>query len=189
MPIQIEIPENFFTAEQKEKLYNLFKVTSEEAFADALGRVVLAALDEYRDMFLGMGLPSRANEIREFRLFYLIKRYFNGRIPDELEISSMFQLPESRSKNLILYVLTRFRFNLEQEILNTLRNIIREAEVIDEGQRYRVFIQSANMREELNRIIARSDARLRPLTNIRNEPNFFSIALDSYTVLRRHLGI
>jgi len=189
MPIQIEIPDDIFTGEQKEKLYNLFRVTNEEAFANALGRVVLAALDEYRDMFLGMGLPSRANEIREFRLYYLIKRYFNGRIPNELEISSMFQLPETRSKSLILYVLTRFRFNLEEEILNTLRNIVREAEVINEGHEYRVFIQSANMREELNRIIARRGVRYHPITNIRNEPNLFSIAPDSYEILRQHLGI
>jgi len=189
MPIQLEIPDDFLEKDEEENLKILFGVKTDESFAKALNKIILAALDEYRDMFLGMGLPSRANEIREFRLYHLIKRFFDGRIPDELEVSSMFQLPESRSKSLILYVLTRFRYNLEEEIFNTLRMIITEAEVIDDGREYRVFIQSANMIDELNRIIARSGVRYRTLTKIRNEPNLYSIAPDSYKIICRYLGI
>ena len=189
MPIHIEIPDGFFKEEEEENLRILLRVSTDEDFTISLNHVVLAALDEYRDMFLGMGLPSRADEIRQFRLYYLIKRYFNGRIPDELEVSSMFQLPETRSKNLILYVLTRFRFNLENEILNTLRQIITSAEQTHDGQEYYVFIGSKNMIDELDRIIARAGIRYKRLTKIKNEPNQYSIAPDSYEIICRHLGI
>lgn len=189
MPIQIEIPDGFFAEDEQEKLKLLFGVKTDDSFAKALNRVALAALDEYRDMFLGMGMPSRANEIREFRLYYLIKRFFQGRIPDELEVSSLFQLPESRSKSLILYVLTRFRYDLEGEIYDTLRTSIAEADVIDKGREYRAFIPSANMVEELNRIISRSNPRFRRLSKVRSEPHLYSIAPDSYNALCKHLGI
>lgn len=189
MSIQIEIPDEFFTPDEKEKLYALLRLADEAAFADALARITHAAIDEYRHMFLGIGLPSRANEIREYRLYHLIKRYFQTRIPDELEVASMFQLPISRSKNLILNVLARFRYDLEEEILNTLRSIILDAENIDDGREYRVYISSANMVDELNRIISRSGRRFRPLVRVRNEPNFYSIAPDSYTLIRQQLGI
>jgi hypothetical protein len=189
MSTQIEIPENFFEDNEKEKLKVLFNVDTEEAFVKALGKVILTALDEYRDMFLGMGLPSRADEIREYRLYYLIKRFFDGRIPDELEVSSMFQLPESRSKNLILYVLTRFHYDLANEVTDTLRGIIKSAEAINNGIEYRVFIQSKNMVEELDRIIGRSGVRYKKLSKVRNETNMYLIATDSYKIICELLGI
>jgi len=189
MPIRIEIPDDFFSPDEREKLIALLRVSDDAGFAEALNKLALAALDEYRQMFLGMGLPSRANEIREYRLFYLIKRFFQQRIPDELEVASMFQLPITRSKNLILNVLARFRYNLQEQINNTLRAIIEGAEEIDDGRQYRVFIASTNMADELNRIIARSGLHLRQLTKVRNEHNLYLIAPDSYEHLRRELGL
>jgi hypothetical protein len=187
MTIQIEIPDDFFSPDERDKLISLLRLTDDAAFADAIARVTLAALDEYRQMLLGIGLPSRANEIREYRLYHLIKRYFQNQIPDELEVASMFQLPISRSKNLILNVLARFRYDLEGEILNTLRLIITDAKNIDDGREFRVYISSSNMVDELNRIIFRSGLRLRPLVSVKNEPNFYSIAPDSYDLIRKHL--
>lgn len=189
MPIKIEIPDNYFKTDEREKLEILFNTTSDEEFQDALNRVVLAALDEYREMFLGMGMPTRANEIREFRLYHLIKRYFQGSIPNELEVSSLFQLPVSRSRSLILYVLTRFRYDLEHELLNSLRKIVIEAETIEDGIEYRAYIQSANMVDELDRIIARRGVRYRRLNKVRGETNLYTISPDSYEVICKELGI
>lgn len=188
MSIQIDISNDFFTADEKDKLKILLRVTDEAEFADALRRVTLAAFDEYRHMFLGIGLPSRANEIREYRLYHLIKRYFQDRVPDELEVASMFQLPISRSKSLIQNVLARFRYDLYDEILNTLRSIILDAKETGDGQ-YRVYISSTNMVDELNRIISRSGLRFRLITKVRNESNFYTLAPDSYDLIRQDLGI
>src|SRR3990172_1486465 len=188
MPIKIEVPDGFFNKEEKDKLMVLFGANSDKAFTDALERIVLAALDEYREMFLGMGLPSRASEIREFRLYHLIKRFFRGRIPDELEVSSIFQLPEARSKNLILYVLTRFRYDLDGEILNTLRNIVHEAEIVDETGEYQIYTGSQNMVEEFDRIISRSGIRYKRLLKSRTESNMYLIAADSFEVICKYLG-
>lgn len=189
MPIQIEIPDDFFSSDDTDKLITLLRLPDEAAFNASIGRITLAALDEYRHMLLGIGLPSRANEIREYRLYHLIKRFFRTRIPDELEVASMFQLPITRSKNLIQNVLARFRYDLEDEIHDSLYTIINEAEEIDEGFEYRVYITSTNMVDELNRIISRSGKRFHPLSSVRNEPYFYAIAPDSYDLLRKQLGI
>jgi hypothetical protein len=197
MAIQIEIPEGYFPGDQKESLELLFNIdpaspSAEEDFREDLTKVVLAALDEYRDMFLGMGLPSRASEVREFRLYHLIKRFFNKRIPDELSVSSMFQLPLSSAKSLVLYVLTRFRYDLEEEILCTLQDIVVSAERVGANgvEEYRVFIGCENMVDELDRIIAkRGGFRLKKLSKVRDEPNMYWIAADSYRVLRTYLKL
>lgn len=189
MPIQIEIPDDFFSKDEIEKLKTLLRLADDTAFNDAIGRITLAALDEYRHMLLGLGLPSRANEIREYRLYHLIKRFFQIRVPDELEVASMFQLPITRSKSLIQNVLARFRYDLETEIHDSLYTIVSEAEELDEGLEYRVYITSSNMVDEFNRIISRSGLRYRPLSSVRNEPYFYVIAPDSYDFLRKQLGI
>lgn len=125
MPIHIELPDGFFGDDERERLKALFKVQDDQGFSAALGRVVCAALDEYKEMFLGKRLPSRADEIRQHRLFHLIKHFFVGRLPSEAEVSSMFQLTHSRSRSLLRFVMTRFRYDLEEEIRNTLRDAVR----------------------------------------------------------------
>lgn len=189
MPITIEIPDNFFSEEEKIKLMELFQVEKDQDFYDAIRKITLAALDEYREMLLRTGTPSRADEIREYRLYHLIKHYFCGRIPDELEVSSMFQLSDTRCKNLIMNVITRFRFNLEPEITSTLQNIVNDAQEIGDGGEFRVYIQSANMVDELNRIIGRAGGRYKKLSKVRNETNLYAIAPDSYLILRQNLRL
>ncbi len=189
MPITIEIPDLFFTPDEELKLRRLLAAEDNLHFSAALNKVLLAALDEYTDMFLGSGLPSRADEIRQYRLFYLIKRYFDGRIPDELEISTMFQVPESKAKSLILNVLARFRYQLEGEITRTLQQIIQGAEYHHTPDEFRVFIGSENMIAELDRIIAQTGVRFKTLTRVRSEPNTYAIAPDSYALLCRYLKI
>lgn len=189
MPLTIEIPDGFFEDDEVRKLQKLFGTTDEEQFNLAISRVVKAALREYRDMFLGQGLPARSNEIREFRLFYLIKEFYENSIPSELEVARLFQLPASRSKTLLLYVLTRFRYQLEPQILNTLQNVIQAAQVFNDGQEYRVIIDSGNIVDELDRIIAQEGAVYPRLDKVRNEANTYRIYPDSYNILRKNLGL
>ena len=189
MSFNIEIPDDFFSEDEQNKLMNLFETKDDPKFSKALQKVVHAALSEYKEMFLGIGLPSRADEIQQHRLFYLIKHYFEDRLPSEAEVSSMFQLTQSRSKNLIRLVMTRFHYDLEMEIKNTLKKTIRKAELNDKGTEYRVIIQSDNVLEELNRIIAVEAPRFDPVRKVRNMSRTYSISEDSYEVLCKYFGI
>jgi hypothetical protein len=186
MPIQINLPDNLFSADETAKLKNLFGTATDEEFSEALGKVTCAALTEYRDMFLGMGLPSRADEIRQHRLFHLIKKYFPQRLPSEAEVSAMFQLPQAQSRSLIRYVMTRFHYDLEAEVRNTLRAVIKSAQ--QSGDSYQVVIQSDNVVEELNRIIGIKAPKCDPITKVKNMARTYTIAPDSNEVLREYLG-
>lgn len=189
MSIQLEIPDNFITREEQVKLRRLLKADTDLQYQKGLNKIALAALNEYKDMFLESGLPTKADEIRQYRLYYLIKHYFDGRIPDELEVSIMFQVPESRAKSLILNVLARFRYTLEQEIINTLKQIMQSAELHHSPDEYRVSIGSENMVAEFDRIIAQAGVKYMHLSKVRNEPNTYSIAPDSYALICQYLKI
>ena len=196
MDIDIVISGDFFTEEERQKLEQLFAIASEaenrdEQFRRAISNIVLAALSEYKNMLLGIGLPSRADEIRQHRLFYLIKYYFKGRLPTESEVSAMFQLTQSQSRGLIRSVMARFHYELEEEIRNTLAMHIRNANSYDDGtiREYRVVILSKYVLDELNRIIGGIAPNLDQIRKVRNTSSTYAISEDTYQKLRNYFQL
>ncbi|NMB18828.1 MAG: hypothetical protein GX984_05170, partial [Erysipelothrix sp.] len=96
--ITIQLTNDLLDETEIQKLMTLFNCQSDEEFNLALKNVILAALTEYKEMLLGKGLPTRADEIKQHRLFHLVKHYFQGVMPTEAEVSSMFQLTETESR-------------------------------------------------------------------------------------------
>ncbi|MFD1775991.1 hypothetical protein [Paenibacillus rhizophilus] len=181
MAITINLPDNFFTEDEYRKLKILFRSENDHEYSEAVSKIVFAALTEYKEMLLGKGLPTRADEIKQHRLFHLVKHYFQGVIPNEAEVSSMFQLTESESKALIRNVRTRFRYQLEAEIFTTLKQIIESAELRTDA--YHVVIQSDNVIEELNRVISINAPHLDPISKVRGSARKYQISEDTYELL------
>lgn len=190
MLIEIQFPDDYLSEDEKKKLMKLLGCENdEEKFKKDISNVVRASLSEYKDMFLGMGMPTRADEIRQYRLLHLIKNYFIDRLPSEAEVASMFQLTQSKSKSLIRNAMTRFRYQLENEIKNTLVQTIKQANFNKDENEYRLVIQSDNVLEELNRIVAITAPTLDPIRKIRNMSRTYSISKDSYEKLKDYFNI
>lgn len=51
-----------------------------------------AGFRESKEMMLSMGMPTRADEVRQQRLYCLIKEYFSGTIPSESDVAALFHL-------------------------------------------------------------------------------------------------
>lgn len=188
MPITVNFPDNFFTSDEKGKLMNIFSISNDDDFLHMIQNLSLAAIDEYRDMLLGMGVPSRANEIKEYRLFHLIKYFYKKRIPEEMEISILFQLSESRSRTLLQNVLARFRFFLTEPLDATLKQIIDSAQE-REDHIYEVLIKSPSFVDELNRRLITENPRFPKVTKVRGETNTYSIKPDPYDFLSKHFAV
>ncbi|MFP7335197.1 hypothetical protein SFC23_17780 [Shouchella clausii] len=185
--ITIQLTNDFLDEQEIQKLMTLFNCQSNDEFNLALKNVTLAALTEYKEMLLGKGLPTRADEIKQHRLFHLVKHYFQGVIPTEVEVSSMFQLTETESRALIRNVRTRFRYQLEAEILNTLQQTVISAELSKD--KYHVVIQSDNVLEELNRVVSTNAPQLDPITKVRGSARKYQISEDTYELLSNKLGV
>jgi hypothetical protein len=188
MAITLSIPSEYFTARETDRMKALLYAKTDGEFARTLEGVVLAALDEYRDMFLGLEVPARMDDIRQHRLFHLIKRLFL-KIPDERRVGSLFQLSETRSRALITNTLARFRNDLEEEIHVTIREILAAAESLSGGQKYKVYAPSRVLVDEMDRIIAAHGVRFQELTRVQGESNAYHVAPDSYTLLCDQLGV
>ena len=185
--MNIEISHDVINDEEYAKLKTLFQSDTTEEFTASLHGIAISALVEYKEMLLGKGLPTRADEIKQHRLFHLVKHYFKGVIPTEVEVSKMFQLTESESRALIRNVRTRFRYQLEHEIMTTLQQTIRAAEL--EGDVYQAVIQSDNVLEELNRLISTHAPQLDPITKVRNSARKYQISEDTFDLLKEVLDV
>ncbi|MHA1279559.1 MAG: hypothetical protein ACTSQ8_20345 [Candidatus Helarchaeota archaeon] len=184
--MRINFPDQFFSKEETNKLIELLNIDKTE-FESIIEKICYAAMKEYLEMFLGMGMPSRADEIRQHRLRHLIQYFFCNRLPSEAEVSAIFQLTQSRSRSLLQQTLTRFHFDLNDQIIKTLKNTIENFEYIDDTHEYRIIIQSDNVLERLNRIIAIKAPKLDPIKKVRNMARTYSISEDSYELLHSEL--
>ncbi len=189
MEINLQLTEDFLTPDELERLRGLLGTKSDEHFQAALQNLALAALAEYKEMLLGMGLPSRAVEIRELRLLCLIRHYFKECIPSEAEVGSIFRLTESASRSLIRSVTSRFEYDLGGQVHETLKKAIANAQFDDDTNSYRTVIQSDNVLDKLNQMIESRAPGLRPITRVRGMARVYSISEDSYKVLRGALGV
>lgn len=187
--MQLEIPDDWATEEEIARLQALFNTPNESDFQNALSQIAAAGVQEYKEMLLGQGLPTRADEIRQHRLFSLIKAHFSGRIPSETEVSRYFQLTQRQSRALIQNVRTRFKFQLEEELKATLRSVLESAAHDEDGHEFRVAIQSDNILDELKSILETEAPMSEAIQKIRGSARTYSISEDSYQVLVQHLGM
>ena len=186
MEIRLEIPDTFLEEEEWDRLKEFFNREEKEDLKEDFKKVIPAALSEYIDMFIGRGFPSRNEEIRQDRLFNLIKYYYGGKFPSESEVSSMFQETQTRCKSLIRLVLTRYRYDLKEELENAIIDTICAVKHNDseDDPAYHVTIPSGIIVEELNRILNKEvptylNVRKIPGTGIR-----YSISEASYCKLK-----
>lgn len=161
---------------------------SDQELQEKLTCISRAAVYEYLEMLLGKQLPTRANEMRERRLFLLLKHYFLARIPSEAEVSSMFQLTESDSRSLLRNVRTKFRFELEDELLNTIRATLESASQHNGGN-YRVVISSENILEELKQKVSVIAGELDQIQKVKNSAGVYVIPEDTFNRLNTAYGL
>lgn len=186
MEINIDIPdddEEF--KEKKERLLEFFNFREDEALANSLEDILTAALHEYVDMIVGRGFPTSAEEIRQYRLFYLIKHYFK-KLPTESKVSSMFKETQSKSKSLIRQVISRFRYDLTDEINQVLEETICSSlthQRKDGKTEVRVTIYSDIIVEELNRIIEREAPSNQKIKRLAGTGRRYVITPDTYCEL------
>lgn len=178
--IEIDLSDEFL---EKDRLKEFFNVSDDEDLKDPISKIIKSSLTEYQDMCVGRGFLSRAEDIRQYRLFYLIKYYY-GTIPTETEVSLMFQETQSRSKTLIRMVLTRFRYDLKEQIENKLKDTFCAAKKVENEDEYRVTIQSDILVEELNRIINKEAPRCQIVRKFSGTGRSYRIQADSYDKLK-----
>lgn len=158
---------------------------------DELGRKLktyeAAALEEYITMILGQKVFTRGSDIREYRLYLLVKKVYGGVLPSEQQISSHFQLTASQSRALLRAVMSKYQYELRDEVEETLRRAL-SGSVERSASESRVFTpESENIIDSLNSLLGSIDGNLSPISRVRNSVNTFEIDKESYDALAANL--
>lgn len=156
---------------------------------DRLNACSLAATTEYLAMFRGQKTFKRGSDMLEYRLLLLIENAFNGEIPDERTVSSLFQTTLTESRSLIRSVMSKYQYQLRSHVERTLRTCLSNARRPDNIQNYTVVIKSQNVVDELNKALADIDGNLSSVIKKKGSVSTFEIAPASYTRLCRKYAV
>jgi predicted transcriptional regulator len=161
---------------------------SQANLADALAVHASAALSEYITMFLGQRVFRRGTDLQEYRLLLLIEKAFGGNIPAEEDVCRLFQTTSSESRALIRRVMSKYQYQLKATIERSMKRILSGASQSEEGGLFIVTVNSLNLVDELNRLLAEIDGTLQPVSKKRGSVSTYEISPASHERLSTKLG-
>jgi len=160
-----------------------------EELADKLALFASAAIQEYVSMFRGQKVFTRGSDINEYRLFLLITKAMGNRIPDEQDVCRLFQTSTTESRALIRAVMSKYQYLLREAIDSSMRQIIQTAHQEEADGPHEVIVNSVNVVEELNRLLASIDGALQPIAKKRGSVSTYEISPTSYERLNTRLNL
>ncbi len=98
---------------------------------DALSRIALTSFMEYFKMLSGETMPSKADEVRQLRLFLLSQYYKSGDLPSIQEIVAMFHITNMQANTLLSNVISRYHLEIRENLKKSIRNILSAASTND----------------------------------------------------------
>ena len=119
MDITISVDDQQLSANDKLLMKSCLGINTDAELETALRKLCKASFMEYIKMFKEKGLPTRADEVQQERLFFLLNHYFENHLPGENLISSIFQLTTSQSKTLLRNTKSRYRTKINNFIKTT----------------------------------------------------------------------
>ncbi len=171
--------------EQKKRLKSIFSFVENYVEKDILESILKSAKEEYLSQFLDDGNKSSVGEIRQQRLFLLVKHVFNGTIPSEVEVASIFKIPLSSAKTLIKNMKSRYQFEIEVYFKETIKDILKQIneDEIDGDEYYKFNIRSSYMLSEMNQIIELKDQNCEKIKRFNSISSFYKISKKSKELL------
>lgn len=178
------------TLDEKETdlLKQILDCKDEEEFNEQFKLCCEAATEEYVDMFLGKRVFTRGSDIREYRLFLLIKNVFK-KIPDEQVVSNLFQTSSTESRSLIKSVLAKYQYSVTEILNDTLKEIVACAEEDNDSGEYEISCNSKYIEEELNKILSEISGRLPMIKKKNGVVSIHRIQSNSYEELKKYFNV
>jgi hypothetical protein len=156
---------------------------------DILSKYSASALREYVDMISGKKVFKRGSDMLEYRLLLMIEEVFGNLIPEENTVSNIFQTTTSESRSLIRAIMSKYQYQLKIAIESSLRYIVKNSKQETAESDYTVVINSQNLVDELNLLLAQIDGNLPLVSKQRGSVSTFVIKPSSYKKLKEKLSI
>lgn len=188
MDIQINLTQQQLTQDDLTLIKDCLGLTTQQELEIALSKLCKASFMEYVKMFKEKGLPTRADEVQQERLFFLLNHYFENHLPSESLISSIFQLTTSQSRTLLRNTKSRYRTKISNFIKRTLLETLDSALRANDDAPYEFICTSPSTVEELNSIVSQKGPTLEPIAKIKGLASKYTCSPDTYNLLKSELA-
>jgi len=183
MPITIELD---LSEEELNQLARILrcKVGDLETTLEPYAR---AATEEYVRMFLGQRVFTRGSDMREYRLFLLIKEALDNGLPSEQRVCDLFQTTRGESRSLLRSVMSKYQYLLEDALEVTLRNTLENVKTRD--NHYVITVNSKHVVEQLNQRVESLDGTLPPIRAASGSISCYEVQPSAFSRLCDHFKI
>jgi hypothetical protein len=147
-----------------------------------------AATLEYIRMFLGQKVFTRGSDIREYRLFLLIRTAFKDAVPDEQTVCALFQCTLSQSRGLLRAVMSKYQYELSDAIKRTLTKLLEDVKKNKNGVLV-IAINNESVVGELNKVLASVDSAQDQIARQPGKLATYELKPDAYQKLCDHFQI
>jgi hypothetical protein len=175
--------------EEKELLKTILHCDSDEDLNNLLNKLGRSSFEDIRRMIIGQKVFTRGRDILEYRLFNLIKFFFDGKIPDEQKICDLFQITATESRAFIRSIMSKYQYDLKETISSTLKEQVENIQKEENEEIYKLSIQNQYFKDELNRILGTIDTSLPIIEKERGTISTYVIQTSSYQKLCEHFDI
>ena len=189
MDVTISLSDGDFDPAQRKLVREALGLQNDAELARAMKRLCKAAALEYVNMFVENGMPSRADEVRQDRLYFLISHYYQNRLPPESEVSSIFQLTSSQSRTLLRNTRSRYRTKIGAQVNASTKGVVTTAKKNKDTGRWEMLIDSEVILEELNLVIAKKGPTLKPVRLKKESAGQYEAEEDTYHLLKTEYGV
>jgi hypothetical protein len=179
------------TEPDRQQLGDILGLSSQQLDAKLIS-LARAATAEYIEQFLGRKVFTRGSDIREYRLYLLIRHVFDERIPSEDQVSALFQTTTSQSRALIRAVLSKYQYELvtaREATLKAAVEAIAQPQNAPASSDWSLDGQSDYVIEALNAAIGRLDGTLTRLIRSQGTAASYVVRPATRTALRTHFGL
>jgi hypothetical protein len=189
MDVTISLTDGDFDSAQRKLVREALGLPNDTELAKAMKRLGKAAALEYVNMFVEKGMPTRADEVRQDRLYFLITPYYQNRLPPESEVSSIFQLTSSQSRTLLRNTRSRYRTKLGAQVNASAKHVISSAKKNKDTGQWEMLIDADVILEELNLVIAKKGPTLKPVHLKKESSGQYEAEQDTYDLLKKEYGV
>jgi CHAD domain-containing protein len=183
MPITVDL--GFLTTDEQKQLARIMR--NPQDLDAALQPFAQAAFEEYARMMIGQRVFTRGSDIREYRLFLLVKHAFGQQLPDEQRVCDLFQTTASEGRSLIRSVISKYQYDLQGPVMETLKEIVKKAK--QQNGDHTIVVNSRSIVEALNRMLAAEDGSLPPIEKKAGTVSTYVVRPSSYNQLKKRLEI
>ena len=184
MDITISLSDEDFGPAHRKLVREALGLSNDAELAKAMKRLCKAAAVEYVNMFVEKGMASRADELRQDRLYFLISHYYQNCLPPESELSSIFQLTPSQSRTLLRNTRSRYRTKIGAQVNFSAKAVIAAAKKNEDSKRWEMLINSNVILEELNLVVAKKAPTLKPIHLKKESAGQYEAEEDTYQLLK-----